>query len=179
MNAADGTRLTESIIYTKPDLPNAVLPTLIANALGIGRWETIGAQATPALTVEMIESADVVIVLGDDLADAPWQDWSGRLIDPGVGRLLILDATSADRGKAVVDDVARRLRADGVDVSGIADSTTTFDDTMLMPVSEPSAWTYAVAELAEIGGFDTWSPSLLDRGLPGDIDAVLVVGEPD
>ncbi|MAT04744.1 MAG: hypothetical protein CL424_06850, partial [Acidimicrobiaceae bacterium] len=178
-NAADGTRLTESIIYTQPDMPNSMLPTSIANVLDIGRWETIGAQATPALTVEMIEAADLIIVLGDDLAGAPWQDRSGLLIDPGVGRLLILDATSTERGQAVVDDLARRLRADGVDVSGISESTTTFGDTMLMPVSEPSAWTYAVAELAGIGGFDTWTPSLIDGGLPGDVDAVLVVGEPD
>lgn len=94
-------------------------------------------------------------------------------------RLLILDATSTERGQAMVDDLARRLRRDGDDVSGIADSTTAFDDMMLIPVNEPSAWTYGVAKLAGIGGFDTWTPSLVDGDLPGDVDAVIVVGEPD
>ncbi|MCB0968461.1 MAG: LytR C-terminal domain-containing protein [Ilumatobacter sp.] len=177
-NAAGGVRLAASIVYTQPDMPNSMLPTSIANVLDIGRWETIGQQDLPALTPAMIESNDLIIVLGDDLADAPWRELEGSLIDGGVGRLLILDATSTDRGRATVDAVAVALRADGVDVVNVADSTVTFEGTMLMPIAEPSAWTFAVAELAGVGGFDTWTPSLLDGALPPDVGAVLVVGEP-
>lgn len=77
-----------------------------------------------------------------------------------------------------MDDLTSRLRAEGDDIPDVASAPMTFEDTMLMPVSEPSAWTYVVAEVAGNGGFDTWTPSLLDGGLPGAVAAVLVVGEP-
>ncbi|MEZ5297694.1 MAG: LytR C-terminal domain-containing protein [Ilumatobacteraceae bacterium] len=72
-NAAGGVRLAASIVYTQPDMPNSMLPTSIANVLDIGRWEAIGQQDMPALTPAMIESNDLIIVLGDDLAGAPWR----------------------------------------------------------------------------------------------------------
>ncbi len=177
-NAADGVQLAESILYTQPGMPNSMLPTSIANVLDIGRWETIGEQAMPALTPEMIGSNDLIIVLGDDLADAPWTEGPDVLVDQGVARLLILDATSTDLGRQALDELQRRLIADGVAVVGVRASTTPFDDTMLMPIAEPTAWTHAVAELAGVGGFDTWTPSLYEGGLPADVGAVLVVGDP-
>ena len=46
----------------------------IASAFVIGRWETIGEQARTALSPELIGANDVIIVLGNDLSDAPWTE---------------------------------------------------------------------------------------------------------
>ena len=69
------------------------------------------------ISVHFISSADIIVVLGDDLADAPWEDRTGPLVDlaTGVGALLVFDATTTAAGHELVQqriavmDAAREL----------------------------------------------------------------------
>lgn len=175
VDAADGQVLDTSIMYTQPDMPNSMIPTSIANAFPIPTWETLRDQPTPALTFEMRDGADVIIVLGRDLADAPWTAASTPLIDPGIGRLLIVDAGTTDQSHQAATARADELRNAGVDVADIVTATTAVEETMLMPIGETTPWTYAIADLAGIGGFDTWTPSLIAGPIPEGVTAVLVI----
>ena len=38
-------------------------------------------------------------------------------------------------------------------------------------------WTFAVAELADIGGFDTGTESVIDEPLPDGVTAVFVIAD--
>lgn len=161
-------------MYTQPgtalSIPNAIGPAL----------EVVWQQATPPSDIVANDTADdaaVIIVLGNDLADAPWQDTPTPLINPGVGRLVIIDATSSDQGRQRVSAQAGSLRDAGVDVAATLTSTRPLEQTMLMPIGTSTAWTFAVAELAGIGGFDTWTPDLVNAPVPDDVTAALMIGD--
>lgn len=173
-DAASGTALDRSTMYTAPGVALSI-PNVLGRALELA-WED-GAPPSEIVTSEMSNGAAVVLVLGNDLADAPWQDTAAPLVDPGIGRLVIIDATSSELGHQRVGAGAETLRAAGVDVAAILPGTRTVEDTMLMPIGDSSAWTFAVAELAGVGGFDTWSPDLVDDALPDDVSAALVIGD--
>jgi hypothetical protein len=125
----------------------------------------------------MLDSADIVIVLGTDLTSAPWQESDTPLFNPGIGRLLIIDATTSDRGHQALNAQAQDLRAAGVDIAGIVTATAPVEQTMLMPIGESTPWTFAIAELAGVGGFDTWAPSLVSDPIPDGITAALMIGD--
>lgn len=175
-NAPEGVVVEQSIIYMRP---GSFLPAFnaLAAAVPVTRGEELLAQDAPALSAVVIETADIFIVLGTDLVSAPWEDEAVPLVDPGIGRLLVLDATAAAGGDGRVSAVVDDLRGAGVDVAGVAAATATFDDTMLMPIGDSTPWTFAVAKLSGVGGFDTWTPSLLDGDVPEGVTAVLVVGD--
>lgn len=180
-NTANGVTLDESILYAQPDAAGAVTDTILG-VVPIPRAESLTGQPTPTLTSQMIDTADIIIVLGDDLAAAPWQDAPTPLIDPigtigTIGRLLIVDATTTERGHQAVTTQARTLREAGVEVAGIVIATTPSEQTMLTPIGETTPWTYAVAELTGIGGFDTWNPDMTSATIPEDVTAALVIGD--
>lgn len=178
VNTANGVTLDESILYNQPDAAGAVTDAILGG-VPIPRAESLTGQPTPALTSQMIDSADIIIVLGDDLVDAPWQDAPTPLLDPigTIGRLLIVDATTTERGRQSVTSQARNLREAGVEVAGIVIGTTATEQTMLMPIGETTPWTYAVAELTGIGGFDPWNPDMTSATIPEDVTAALVIGD--
>lgn len=177
-NTANGVTLDESILYAQPDAAGAVTDAILG-VVPVPRAESLTGQPTPALTPEMIDTADIIILLGDDLAAAPWQDAPTPLIDPvgSIGRLLIVDATTTERGRQAVTTQARTLREAGVEVAGIAIGTTATEQTMLMPIGETTPWTHAIAELTGIGGLDTWSPDITSATIPDDVTAALVIGD--
>lgn len=175
-NSTNGAVLDESIMYTHSDMPNSLFPTAVAAAIPIARWETLLGQPTPALNQGMLDSADLIIVVGNDVADAPWEDADTPLIDPGIGRLLIIDATTDDEGHRAVDAEAQRLRIAGV-VAEVVAAAAPVDETMLMPIGEATPWTFAIGELAGVDGFDTWTPSLIARPVPDGFTAALVIGD--
>jgi hypothetical protein len=181
-NAADGTIVDESIMYLRADTPwpgssYMMAPNAIMNAVPIGRMESLSGQPTPAVNQEMVDSADIIIVVGTDLAGAPWQKTDTPLFTPGIGRLLIIDATTNDRGRRAADEQAQDLRAAGVDVAGIVAAAKPVEETMLMPIGQSTPWTFAIAELAAVGGFDTWNPSLITEPIPDGVTAALVIGD--
>jgi hypothetical protein len=176
-NAADGTIVDESIIYTHADMTNMMTPNAITNAVPISRGESLSGQPTPAVTQEMIDNADIIIVVGTDLASAPWQGSGASLFNPGIGRLLIIDATTNARDQRAADEQAQDLRAAGIDIAGIVTAATPVEGTMLMPIGQPTPWTFAIAERAAVGGFDTWNPSLTTESIPDGVTAALVIGD--
>ena len=46
---------------------------------------------------------------------------------------------------------------------------------MLMPIGQSTPWIFAIAELAGIGGFDAWNPSLTTEPIPDGVTAALVI----
>ncbi len=152
-------------------------PNAIMNAVPIGRTESLSGQPTPAVTQEMVDSADIIIVVGTDLAGAPWQETDTPLFTPGIGRLLIIDATTNDHNQRAADEQAQDLRAACDDVAGIVTAAKPVEETMLMPIGQSTPWTFAIAELAAVGGFDTWNPSLITEPIPDGVTAALVIGD--
>lgn len=175
INAQDGVVVDESVMYTRADMSNLMTPNAIMSAVPISRGESLSGQPTPAVTQEMVDSADIIIVIGTDLTSAPWQESDTPLFNPGIGRLLIIDATTSDRGHQAVNDKAQDLRAAGIDIAGIVTATAPVEETMLMPIGPSTPWTFAVAELAAVGGFDTWTPSLVTEPIPDGVTAALVI----
>lgn len=176
-NAPSGVLLDTSIVYVRPGGSFFSLIEYLLAALDVPSLQELSGRETPALSPDVIESADVIVVLGADLATAPWQaEPLLPPLDPGIGTLLILDATDAGESAGPASAFADDLRRAGVQIAGIALATRTFDETMLMPVGGATPWTFAVAKLAGVGGFDGWTPGLLDGELPEGVTAVLVVG---
>ncbi|HSM65580.1 MAG TPA: hypothetical protein VK860_04680 [Ilumatobacteraceae bacterium] len=152
-------------------------PNAIMNAVPISRGESLSGQPTPAVSQEMIDNADIIIVVGSDLASAPWDGSGASLFNPGIGRLLIIDATTNARDQRAADERAQDLRAAGIDIAGLVTAATPVEGTMLMPIGQPTPWTFAIAELAAVGGFDTWNPSLTTESIPDGVTAALVIGD--
>ena len=88
-----------------------------------------------------------------------------------------IDATTNDRGHQQVNARAEALRAAGVDVAAILPASRPVEQTMLMPIGSSTAWTFAVAELGGVGGFDTWSPDLVNDPMPDDVTAALILSD--
>lgn len=60
----------------------------------------------------------------------------------------------------------------------VAESTRSFEQTMLMPVSgESNPASFALDDLIGIGGFDTWSADLATAPLPANVTDVIVLGQ--
>lgn len=175
-NAPGGVLLDTSVVYVRPDGSFFSVIEYLLAALAVPNLEELSGQETPALSTDVIERADAIVVLGTDLATAPWLAEPLPPLDPGIGTLLILDATDAGESAGPASAIADDLRRAGVQIAAIAPATRTFDETMLMPIGGATPWTFAVATLAGVGGLDGWTPGLLDGELPNGVTAVLVVG---
>ena len=174
VDAPNGTVLEESTMYTPPSAPLS-LPNGLGPVLKI-RWEE-AAPPSSFVTTETNDDAPTVLVLGNDLSHAPWQDTPAPLVDLGIGRLVIVDATTNDRGHEQVNARAEALRAAGVEVAAILSASRPVEQTMLMPIGTATPWTFAVDELAIVGGFDTWTPDLINDPLPVNATAALIIGD--
>ncbi len=173
-----GELVDESVIYARPDA--FVNVDDVGAAVGVARGEDFRGQVLAGVvTHEQVTDANLIIVLGRDLADAPWEDVAPPLVpSTTTGRLLVLDATTTSRGTQQARDLAASLRAAGVEIVDVVPAARSLPETMLMPIGASNRWTFAVAELARIGGFDGWTSNFYDGELPADVTAVLVVGEP-
>lgn len=176
-NSADGAIVDESIMYTRADLSDMMTPNAIMNSVPISRGESLSGQPTPAVTQEMIDNADIILVIGTDLASAPWDGSGASLFNPGIGRLLIIDATTNARDQRTANNQAQALRTAGIDIAGIVTAAAPVEETMLMPIGQSTPWAFAIAELAGIGGFDTWNPSLVTEPIPDGVTAALVISD--
>lgn len=174
-NSADGAIVDQSVMYTRADMSNLMTPNAIMNAVPITRSESLSGQLTPTLTKEMVDSADIILVIGTDLTSAPWIESGRPLFEPGIGRLLIIDATTNDRDQRTANNKAQDLRAAGIDIAGIVTAARPVEETMLMPIGQSTPWTFAIAELAGVGGFDTWNPRLVTEPITDGVTAALVI----
>ena len=175
-SATGGVLLSQSAIYFHPDRVTAAV-NAITNAVPIPFGEDLHGQLIPGLDDAMLASADIIVVLGDDLAGAPWEKEGTQLIDQGIGTLLVVDATTTAAGHDRAEQRAQQLRADGVDVADVVKSTRPVEASMLMPTGESTPWAFAVAALAGIGGFDTWDATLVAAPLPAGVVAVLLIAD--
>lgn len=76
------------------------------------------------------------------------------------------------------DALADALRARGVSVELVAESTRSFEQTMLMPVSgESNPTSVALDNLIGIGGFDALTPNLSTTPLPASVTDVIILGQ--
>jgi hypothetical protein len=80
--------------------------------------------------------------------------------------------------QTTADALAEALRARGVSVEVVAESTRSFEQTMLMPVSgQSNPASVALDNLIGIGGFDTWSADLAAAPLPANVTDVILLGQ--
>lgn len=175
--AANATEsIAESVLYFRADAPTGAL-ALLPPAIPIARVEQLTTDALPTTDSADVDSADLIVVLGTDLADAPWTTAPQPMVTDVQGTLLVLDASGSPGGRDRSAERIADLAAVGIDVIDGGQATRPLEESMLMPVTPSTRWTFAVAQLTGIGGFDSWSPELLDGSLPPDIDAVLVIGD--
>ncbi|CAB4592284.1 MAG: hypothetical protein F2534_19675 [Actinobacteria bacterium] len=175
-NAVDGVINTQSAIYFHDDAPIATYNALsMMDAVPIPFGENLHGQAIPGLTDAMLDSADVIVVLGTDLVSAPWEAASPPLVRQGIGELLVVDASTTPAGSESVAQQVEQLRDDGVAIAGVLPATREVEEAMLMPIEGSTPWTFAVAELTGIDGFDTWTPSLISEPVPPGVRAVLIL----
>ena len=175
-NAAGGVSLSQSAIYLRPDSAMAAMKAIM-NAVPIPFGEDLHGQSIPGLDDAMLASADIIVVLGNDLAGAPWQSKGASLIDQGIGVLLVVDATTTAAGQIRAEQRAQQLRVDGVDVADVVKSTRPVEASMLMPTGGSTPWAFAVGALVGIDGFDTWDATLVADPLPAGVVAVLLIAD--
>ncbi|MFT3851433.1 MAG: LytR C-terminal domain-containing protein [Ilumatobacteraceae bacterium] len=164
--------VAESVAYVREAAPAAAVALLPA----VGRREQLNAQRIPVVASDDVAEADVIVVLGADLADAPWTTTPTTLVSDRHGVLLVLDGSGTPDGRQRTEAQIAALRSAGVEVVDGGATTRPVEQSMLSPIGQATRWTFAVDELAHVGGFDSWTPTLLDGDLPTDVTAVLVVG---
>jgi LytR cell envelope-related transcriptional attenuator len=165
----------ESVVYVRGDPPASAI-ALVPPAIPVARTEQLGEQRIPVRASDDIAEADLIVVLGADLADAPWSTAPTPLVTEGRGVLLVLDGSGTEDGRQRTESLISMFDSSGVDTIDGGRATSSVAQSVLMPIGPSSRWTFAVAELAGIGGFDTWTPALVDGQLPTEVDAVLVTG---
>ena len=80
--------------------------------------------------------------------------------------------------QTAADALTEALRARGVNVELIAESTRSFQQTRLMPVSgESNPASLALDDLIGLGGLDTWSPDLAAAPVPANVTDVIILGQ--
>lgn len=91
--------------------------------------------------------------------------------------LVGITLTQRAKSRLLGPTEAQALRAAGIDIAGIVTATAAVEQTMLMPIGQSTPWTFAIAELADVGGFDTWNPSLVTEPIPEGVTAALVISD--
>jgi hypothetical protein len=80
--------------------------------------------------------------------------------------------------QTAADALAEALRARGVSVELVAETTRSFEQTMLMLVSgESNPASFALDDLIGIDGFDTWTPNLTTTPPPANVTDVIILGQ--
>ncbi len=167
--------VAESIVYFRSDAPASAV-ALLPPAIPVIRGEELSSQQIPVAPSDDLAGADVIIVLGADLADAPWSSAPSPLVSDNPGVLLVLDGSGTPDGQERTKAEIQRLESTSVEVVDGGTAAQPVEQSILMPLGPSTRWTFAVAELAGIGGFDTWTPTLFTGDLPANVTAVLVVG---
>lgn len=135
-----------------------------------------------SLTVEWLNAADQVVdstvltdlVNGIDAGVGPVTTATGNTLPALDGVVLAIVDASATPGTA--DAIAADLAARGYVVASVQTSLHTFTDSMVMPVATPSDDSRELLAVLGVGGFDTWTPTLIDGTLADTVTDVIVVG---
>jgi len=176
VDSVNGATVATSTIYTHGDRFSSIFNELFA-AIPVTKGEDVSNGPIAEINSDDLISADVIIVLGNDLADRSWNPAAGPLVPvPEPGVLLILNASGSPEGAQRTKHLIESLGALGVDVVDGGEASRQIHGSMLMPIGDGTRWTHAVAHLANIEGFDTWTPDLATTPIPEDVDAVLLVG---
>lgn len=147
---------------------------LYAQILGNGQWQVgIYCINDGGYLVQVMPTGASLPLTADTLPPTLTQTQAEAPLDAAVVAILHLpeQQTSADA-------LAEALRARGVSVELVAETTRSFEQTMLMLVSgESNPASFALDDLIGIGGFDTWTPNLATAPLPANVTDVIVLGQ--
>lgn len=158
----------DTIVYVRSGV---CLGIQVAHAIGTERIETMP-DVLPVATPRAVGEPDVLVVLGADIAEQLASEDFNVDIGPS-GQLVVVDATDTD---SILESYLSELDASGINVSDVVPARRAVTGTRLHPIGATTAWTCGTAQVIGIGGFDDWSPDLIDGALPDGTDAVLVVG---
>ena len=86
--------------------------------------------------------------------------------------IALVDASRTPGAAAIAADLTQR----GYVVASTQTATQTFDESMLMPVETPSDGSNELLTVLGIGGFDTWTPTLIETSLAETVTDVVVIG---
>lgn len=160
---------SDSVIYVTDEA--WCLGIQLAYATGITTTESMP-NVLPIDQPATAGSPDVLIVLGTETAAR--FDAGDTRIDLGpVGQLVVVNGTGDN---SIVESRLEDLKAAGIQVAAEVASAQPAEETTLHPIGETTPWTCGIADLLGIGGFDTWTPDMINGELPEGTDAVLVIG---
>lgn len=141
----------------------------------IDHLELTGIEPQPIPSAPPIEpgrdltNVAVIVVIGTDLDEPQLPDTAD----------LSVAIVHPPGQKAEADALAEQLEQHGIAVDASAESTRTFEQTMLMPLGDSHASSYVLSDLLGIGGFDTWTPELAQTELPDTITDVIHLSNTD
>lgn len=147
------------------------------------RFFSVFVGAGDSLTVEWLDANDAVVDEADmthlvsDIDAGTSTAAPSTTIDtlPRVDTTVIAIVDASDRPGAA-DSVSADLQRRGYLVVSIEPSTQQFEQSMLMPVASASDGSRVLLDVLGLGGFDTWTPSLIASSLPDNVTDVVVLG---
>lgn len=160
---------SDSVIYVSNEA--WCLGIQLAYATGITTTESMP-NVLPIDSPATAESPDVLIILGTDAATR-FESGDERIDLGPVGQLIVVNGTGDN---SIVESRLADLKAAGIQVATEVASARPADETTLHPITETTPWTCGIADLLGIGGFDTWTPDMINGELPEGTDAVLLIG---
>lgn len=147
---------------------------LYAQILDNGQWQVgIYCINDGGYLVQVMPTGAIVPLTADTLPPDLTQTQADAPLDAAVVAIL-----HPQDQQTSADALAEALRARGVSVELVAETTRSFEQTMLMLVSgESNPASFALDDLIGIGGFDTWTPNLATAPLPANVTDVIVLGQ--
>jgi hypothetical protein len=147
---------------------------LYAQILDNGQWQVgIYCVNDGSYLVQVIPAGAILPAIADTLPPTSTQTQAEVPLDAAVVAILHLPEQ-----QAAADALAEALRARGVSVELVAETTRSFEQTMLMPVSgEWNPTSVALDNLIGIGGFDALTPNLTTTPLPANVTDVIILGQ--
>lgn len=163
-----------------PDSAEAPTSTVSASADAPGAWACTG--LLPAAPVPQTTTLDgdqwsyfeycEAIVFSATTVEMPMPTTTTSVMDLSalLDQVVFVDASG---GLDVASDLTARL---GASPRFVLPGTRTVEQTMAMPTGADVSAAYEVIGRLGIGGFDTWTPDLIDGELPDGIAVVVVIG---
>jgi len=146
------------------------------------RFFSLVVASGDSLSVEWLNDSDQVIdsavltdlVTGIDAGTGPTTTVTANTVPGSNGLVIALVDASGTPGTAAA--IAADLTQRGYVVVSTQTATQTFDESMLMPVETPSDGSNELLTVLGIGGFDTWTPTLIETSLAETVTDVVVIG---
>lgn len=167
-------------VTTSPDV--AIVGDTVTFAPYQSRFFSLVVATGDSLSVEWLDDSDQVVdsavltdlVPGIDNGTGPTTTVTANTVPGSNGLVIALVDASGTPGTA--DAIAADLARRGYVVASTQPATQTFDESMLMPLESPSDGSSELLAVLGIGGFDTWTPALIESPLAETVTDVVVIG---